>query len=126
MPAAGLFRAAFQGKDVDALSDVLCEDVVFHSPVLFKPFVGRDTAKHVLSVVADVLTDFRYTEELRGESSVALRFHARAGERELEGIDLLDLDEEGRIATLTVFMRPMTGLSAFSQMMTERLQAPEA
>jgi hypothetical protein len=122
MSAATLFRAAIQGKDIDSLSDVLRQDVVFHSPVLFKPFVGRDTTKHVLAVVADVLTDLQYTGEMRGTSSVALCFRARVGERELEGIDLLDLDAEGRIATLTVFIRPMTGLSALSQMMAERLE----
>ena len=43
------------------------------------------------------------------------------GDRELEGIDYLTLDEEGRVADLTVFMRPLSALTAFNAQMAERL-----
>ena len=43
------------------------------------------------------------------------------GDRELEGIDYLTLDEDGRVADLTVFMRPMSALTAFNAQMAERL-----
>jgi hypothetical protein len=63
----------------------------------------------------------RYTDELAGDGTVVLRFKARVGDRELEGIDFLELDEEGRIAELTVFMRPMSALTAFNERMATRL-----
>ena len=44
----------------------------------------------------DTLEDFAYTDELDGEGTVALRFKARVGDRELEGIDFLELDERGQ------------------------------
>jgi hypothetical protein len=50
-----------------------------------------------------------------------LRFKARVGDRELEGIDYLTLDEDGRVADLTVFMRPMSALTAFNERMAVRL-----
>ena len=50
-----------------------------------------------------------------------LRFKARVGDRELEGIDFLELDEEGRVKELTVFMRPMSALTAFNEQMAARL-----
>ena len=43
------------------------------------------------------------------------------GDKELEGVDYLTLDEEGRVADLTVFMRPMSALTAFNEQMAERL-----
>ena len=50
-----------------------------------------------------------------------LRFKANVGDLELEGIDYLTLDGEGQVADLTVFMRPMSALTAFNARMAERL-----
>ncbi len=53
--------------------------------------------------------------------TVVLRFKARVGDRELEGIDFLELDEQGLVSELTVFMRPMSALTAFNEQMAARL-----
>ena len=75
----------------------------------------------VLGHVAAALEDFRYTDELAEDDTVVLRFKARVGDRELEGIDFLELDEDGRVRELTVFMRPMSALNAFNEQMATRL-----
>lgn len=103
------------------MTEVLREDVVLHSPILFRPFEGRDVAIQVLTHVAATLEDFSYTDELAEGDTVALRFKARVGDRELEGIDFLELDGEGRVAELTVFMRPMSALTRFNEEMAARL-----
>ena len=115
------FRRAAEAKDLDLLREVLREDVVLHSPVLFRGFEGREAVAFVLGHVAATLEDLTYTGELSEEGAVALRFEARVGDRELEGIDLLELDEEGRVAELTVFMRPLSAITAFNERMGERL-----
>jgi SnoaL-like domain len=115
------FRRAIETGDRDLLRDTLREDIVFHSPVLFRPFEGRDIALHVMEAVKEILTDFTYTNEATELGAVALRFRALAGDRELEGIDFLELDEGGRVRRITVFMRPMSALNSFSQAMAERL-----
>ncbi len=121
------FRRAAEAKDLDLLKETLCEDVVLHSPVLFRGFEGRDAVAFVLEHVAATLEDLIYTGELVEEGAVALRFKAHVGDRELEGIDLLELDEQGRVAELTVFMRPFSALTAFNERMGERLgTAPPA
>jgi len=121
------FRRAAEANDLDLLKETLSEDVVLHSPVLFRGFEGRDAVAFVLGHVAATLEDLTYSAELTEEDVVALRFTARVGDRELEGIDLLELDEHGRIAELTVFMRPMSALTAFNERMGERLgTAPPA
>ena len=119
------FRRAAEAKDLELLTEALREDVVLHSPVLFRGFEGRDVVIAVLGQVIEVLEDFRYTDELAGAGTVCLRFKARVGERELEGIDFLELDNQGRVAELTVFMRPLSALTAFNERMKERLQAAQ-
>jgi SnoaL-like protein len=117
------FRRAAEAKDIDLLIETLREDVELHSPVLFRGFEGRDVVTQVLTHVAATLEDLTYTDELAEGNTVALRFKARVGDRELEGIDFLELDDDGRVAVLTVFMRPMSALTAFNERMAERLGA---
>ncbi len=115
------FRRAAEEKDVELMLETLREDVVLHSPVLFRGFEGRDAVGMVLSHVAAVLEHLTYTDEAIGDGTVVLRFKANVGELELEGIDYLTLDADGRVADLTVFMRPMSALTEFNARMAERL-----
>jgi hypothetical protein len=124
MPEPHPFRRAAEAKDIDLLIETLREDVVLHSPILFRGFEGREIVSQVLTHVAATLEDLTYTDELAGERTVALRFKARVEDRELEGIDFLELDDEGRVKKLTVFMRPMSALTRFNEGMAERLGVP--
>jgi hypothetical protein len=117
------FRLAAEAKDLELMTEVLREDVVLHSPVLFRGFEGREVVIGVLSHVAATLEGLTYVGETVGDGAVVLRFKARVGDRELEGIDSLTLDGDGRVADLTVFMRPMSALTAFNERMAERLGA---
>lgn len=122
------FRRAAESKDLDLLAEALCEDVVLHSPVLFRGFEGRDTVTAVLTHVAGALEDLTYTNELVEGNCIALRFKATVAgtTRELEGIDFLELDADGRVTELTVFMRPFSALTAFNEQMSARLGAAES
>jgi hypothetical protein len=115
------FRVAAEQKDLEAMTATLREDVVLHSPILFRGFEGREVVLGVLTHVAETLEDFRYTDELAAGDTVALRFKARVGDRELEGIDFLELDRDGLVAELTVFMRPLSAINAFNEQMAARL-----
>lgn len=125
MSAASDFRAAVEREDIEAVSGLLAEDVAFHSPATFHPFLGRETVTKLLTLVLHTFEDFRYTDELegQGEGVHALIFRAAIGGRELEGIDLLRLDEEGLIADFTVMLRPLSGLVPFAQAMGEKAAA---
>jgi hypothetical protein len=115
------FRLAAEAKDLEAAKATLREDVVLHSPILFRGFEGREIVLQVLTHVVATLEDFRYVDELADERTVVLRFKARVGDKELEGIDFLELDEQGLVKELTVFMRPMSALTAFNEQMAARL-----
>lgn len=117
------FRRAAEGKELELLREALAEDVVLHSPILFRGFEGREVVTAVLSHVVEVFEDFAYVDELAEDDRIVLRFRARVGDRQLEGVDYLELDGEGRITELTVFLRPLSAVNAFNERMKERLAA---
>ena len=123
MSTAASFRAAVERGDVEAAAQLLAPDVVFHSPVTFHPFVGRDTVSGLLALVAQTFEDFRYTDELEADGAHALIFRASVAGRELEGIDLLRLGADGLISDFSVMLRPLSGLLPFAEAMAEKAQA---
>jgi hypothetical protein len=120
------FRAAAESKDFSAIDDLFTEDVTFRSPVVFKQYEGRDAVAMLLGAVSQVFEDFRYTDHLETGDSAALCFSARIGERELEGIDLLHFDGEGRINDMAVYVRPMSGVHALAEAMQKKLEEASA
>jgi hypothetical protein len=123
MSAPARFRLAVERRDLEAAAELFAEDIVFHSPVTFHPFVGRDTVTRLLGEVVQVFEDFRYTDELVTEGAHALIFRASVADKEIEGIDLLRMNEQGKIADFTVMLRPLSALVPFAQAMGERAVA---
>ena len=121
------FREAIEKRDLDALFELFTEDVVFRSPVVHSPYHGRDAVRALLSEVAQVLEDFRYTREIGapGAEDHALVFRARVGDREVEGCDFIHVNEDGLIDELYVMFRPLSGVTALAEAMQRRLAAAE-
>jgi hypothetical protein len=117
-----LFRAAAESKDFSAIDDLFTEDVSFRSPVVFKQYEGRDAVAMLLGAVSQVFEDFRYTDHIETGDSAALCFSARIGDRELEGIDLLHFDDQGKINDMAVYVRPMSGTHALAEAMQKKLE----
>jgi hypothetical protein len=115
------FRDAALAGDHPAMVDALAPEVVFNSPVAFLPFEGRDAVGQVLGAVMETFEDFRYTDELAGETAHALVFAARVGEKEIQGIDLLRFDGEGRIRDFTVLVRPLSATIALAEAMAPKV-----
>ena len=115
------FRAAVEAEDQAAMTAVLAEDVVFHSPVAFTPFVGRESVMGVLGAVLDTFSDFSYSDELDAGDTAALIFNARVGDKKVQGLDLLRLNEAGQVAELTVMLRPLSALIAMGEAMAPKV-----
>jgi SnoaL-like domain len=121
--APALFRVAVERGDLEAAGELFAEDIVFHSPVTFHPFLGRDTVTRLLGEVIEVFEDFRYTDELLTDGAHALIFRASVADKEIEGVDLLRMNAQGEIADFTVLLRPLSALVPFAQAMAERVAA---
>ena len=117
------FRAAAEAKDFSAIDDLFAEDVSFRSPVVFKPYEGREAVTMLLGAVVQVFEDFRYTDHTETGDTAALAFSAHVGDRELDGIDLLRFDDEGRVREMAVYVRPMSGVNDLAAGMQQKLEA---
>ena len=121
------FRAAVEEGNVDEGAELFREDAVFRSPVLFKPYEGRDQLLKVLRAAERVLAgggQFRYVAQLEdSEEHVAmLEFATEVDGKHVEGIDKLTFDEEGRITELKVLIRPASALQVVGARMAEEFE----
>jgi hypothetical protein len=117
------FRQAVEARDLAAVTALLAPNVAFHSPVSHKPYRGRELVGWILSAVSTIFEDFTYVDEQEADGRSMLRFRARIGDRQLEGVDLIDLDVHGRVAALTVMVRPLSALQALAENMAVRFAA---
>jgi SnoaL-like domain len=120
------FRAAAEAKDFSAIDELFSEDVTFRSPVVFKPYEGREAVAMLLGAVSQVFEDFRYTDQVETGDAAAIAFSAHVGEKELDGIDFLHFGEDGRINRMEVFIRPMSGVHALAEAMQKKLEEVSA
>ena len=117
------FVEAVEAKDIEAMREALAPDVRFLSPVVFRPYEGRDLVVGVLGAAAQVLADFEYVWKLEDDDGAALVFKANVKEREVDGVDFLRFDGEGLVSELKVMVRPMSGVHALAEAMGEQLEA---
>lgn len=118
------FRTAVETGEIADSAALFREDVVFRSPVVYKPYEGRDTVLKVLEAAERVLGlggHFQYLHQLEDpDARVAiLEFATEVDGREVEGIDKLEFDEDGRITELKVMLRPASALQAVGARMAE-------
>jgi SnoaL-like domain len=119
---AGAFRRAFEARDMAALADALAPGVVLHSPITSSfRFEGRDEVAALLETVSEVLEDFHYLHEFGDGDVGALVFESRVRGQQLQGTDILQFDEQGRVSEIRVFVRPLAGLTAFARELAPRL-----
>ena len=120
-PVTHPFAQAIVADDHDAAVATLADDVEFRSPAVHKPYHGKAEVEGILRLVATVFENFRYTAEWRDGVTTILFFEANVGDRELQGVDILEDGDDGSIARFTVMIRPLSGLQAVARTMAERL-----
>lgn len=110
----------------EILEEIIADGVKFHSPFVWKPKEGKQAAIILLTTVAEVFEDFGYIRQLVAGNHLALEFEARIGDLNLRGIDLMELDADGKIIDFEVMVRPANGLQALGMEMAKRLMQKSA
>ena len=124
-----VFRSAIEAGDFDGVGDLLADDVVFHSPVAFKPYEGRPIVHAILRGVGRVFEDFRYVDEIVDGDTSALLFETRIGDVAVFGCDFIHTDDTGLIDDFTVMVRPLSAAHALAEAMGaqfDRIQSEAA
>lgn len=116
-----LWHGFIESPDAATLERILADDVVFHSPFVWKPKHGRAITARILMTVSGVFEEFRYVREIVDGENFCLEFEARVGGLTLRGVDLLRLGTDEKIVDFEVMIRPANALQALGEEMGRRL-----
>ena len=112
------------GHSPDALDELLADDAVFYSPAVFTPQEGKAKSAIYLNAAAKLFagTDFHYVGQWFGEQSAVLEFAATVDGMYVNGIDMITWNDDDRIVSFKVMIRPFKGLQLVMGKMAELLQ----
>lgn len=111
------------GSGVAAL---LADDVVFHSPVVHTPQVGKRITTHYLMAAVQVFFNpsFRYVREVVGERDAVLEFETVIDGITVNGVDMMAWNDDGLVTSFKVMVRPLKAIQLIHEKMAAMLQAP--
>jgi hypothetical protein len=110
---ARAYREAGEARDLDALMNALTPDVVFHSPLSATArFAGQRDLRRLFGVVLGAVSDMRYHTDVGDDRTRMVAATARVGRQEIEEAALLTLNEDGLVEEITMWVRPLPGLTA--------------
>ncbi|MFL0178023.1 MULTISPECIES: nuclear transport factor 2 family protein [unclassified Mycobacterium] len=118
------FRQAVEARDAAAIEGLLSDDVVFTSPVAFKPYPGKPVTAAILRAVMRVFEDFHYVREIGdpGGRDHALIFEASVDGKRITGCDFLHFDDDGKIDDFVVMVRPLSAATALAEAMAQQFE----
>jgi hypothetical protein len=111
-------------QNAGALDDVLADDAVFHSPVVHTPQEGKALTKMYLTAAIMVLgnSNFSYVREVIGESDAVLEFTAEINGIQINGVDMIHWNADGKIDDFKVMVRPLKAVNLLHQLMAQMLE----
>jgi hypothetical protein len=120
-----VWHEAVTKNDPSAFEALVADDAVFESPALHKPQVGKAMVSMYLRGAMMVLNNgtFRYVEEWVSARSAVLEFEATVDGFVVNGVDIIRWNDEGRVMSFKVMVRPFKGLTALMAAMKKLLEA---
>ncbi len=107
------------------ISALLADDVVFYSPVLHTPQLGKQITAMYLMAAFQVFFNpsFRYVREVAGAQDAVLEFEVEIDGIQVNGVDMMKWNAEGKIVEFKVMLRPLKAVNLIQQKMAAMLQA---
>jgi len=111
-------------KDLKKLDEILDSDVVFHSPIVHTPQVGKEITKQYLTAAFHVFFDdsFKYVNEVISERKAVLEFMVVLDDIIVNGVDMIQWNKEGKITEFKVMIRPLKAINLIHQKMAAMLE----
>jgi hypothetical protein len=107
------WRLAAENHDAAQAIACLADNVVLISPLTAQfTFDGRDRVGDVMIAAFQVIDNIRFHTEVGDDRTRALFYDARCGRQRIEEAQLIRLGHEGLITEITLFGRPLPGLTA--------------
>ena len=117
-------QVASGGSKPDELARIMREDAVFHSPVVHTPQVGRPIVVAYLSAAGQTLGNdsFHYVRGVVSGDTAVLEFKTEMDGIQVNGIDMIQFDEDGLIKDFKVMVRPLKAVNKVWDMMAAELE----
>lgn len=124
MDALDRWHEVVRTRNPAMLSQILAEDAVFHSPVMFRPQAGRDLVALYLTGAMHVIAtpDFRYVREVVDDRNAVLEFETLVDGVHVNGVDMITWNEQGLISDFKVMLRPLKAITVVQQKMAALLE----
>ena len=125
IPTIETWHDLVRTRNVRGLDALLANNVVFHSPVVHSPQVGKVVTMQYLSAAFHVFFNesFQYVREITGPRDAALEFQVEIDGIVVNGIDLMQWNDAGQIVDFKVLIRPLKAINLIHQKMAAMLQA---
>ncbi len=110
------------------LAELIHDDCVFYSPVVFTPQRGGEITRIYLLAAANTLgggddQPFRYVKEITSGHQAMLEFETSIDGKSVNGVDIITCDDDGKIIEFKVMVRPLQGVNAIHQAMMAMLES---
>jgi ketosteroid isomerase-like protein len=117
------WHAHLTGESGEDLSELLADDVVFYSPIVYTPQRGKDITTMYLMAAKQTLGagDFRYTKQVTSGDTAVLEFETTLEGKYVNGVDIIRCDDSGRIIEFRVMIRPLQAVNAVHEQMRAML-----
>ncbi len=133
--ALARWKTFLRSHELAALHDALDDEVIFYSPVVYTPQVGRELTAMYLLAAGQALPgetapstserrdgSFRYTKEVSQGDTAVLEFETTVAGKYVNGVDIIRCNEDGRIVEFRVMVRPLQAVNAVHQQMAATLE----
>ncbi len=115
------------GSDPAVLAEMLADDAVVHSPVVHTPQAGKAKVMAYLGAASGVFGNgtFEYVREIVDGDNVMLEFTCEMDGIQVNGIDLIRFNADGKIQDFKVMVRPLKAINKVWDLMAAQLQAAQ-
>jgi hypothetical protein len=112
-------------RNPEALDALLADEVVFHSPIVHTPQVGKAlTTMYLTAAVMVIANDtFTYVREVVGPRDAVLEFQCTIDGIEVNGVDMIRWNDDGRIVDFKVMVRPLKAVNLLHAQMRAMLES---
>lgn len=124
MEALDRWHEVVRTRNPAMLNQILAEDAVFHSPIVFRPQQGRDLVALYLTGAMHVIAtpDFRYVREVVDGRDAVLEFETVVDGVQVNGVDMITWNDQGLITDFKVMLRPLKAITTVHQKMAALLE----
>tara|TARA_B100001063_G_C16701050_1_gene522568 strand:- start:216 stop:611 length:396 start_codon:yes stop_codon:yes gene_type:complete len=119
------WHKVMKNSELELLDEIIADDATFSSPVVFKPMLGKEITMMYLSAAGQSfnMEKFQYTKEIHDGMNSVLEFETYIDEISVNGVDIIEWNEDGKIANFKVMIRPFKAVQKVQQKMVEALES---